>query len=74
MTVDQMREEIIKAYSGPNWRLKVMGMPDRQVIAIYKDMNRKGRFLKKRRKEPKMKETCVQLNMWDLLKEPEEGN
>lgn len=62
MTVDRMREELIKAYDGPAWRLRVEGMADRQVIAIYKNMQRRPR-----RKKPKLKEDGVQMNIWDLL-------
>ena len=76
MKIDQMREEITKAYSGPAWRLKVMGMSDRQVIAIYYDMKRKNR-LGKRPHENAVKfregdEKCEQLNMWDILNEIKE--
>lgn len=69
MTVDQMRSALCELYTGPKWRLKVQGMPDRQVIAIYKDMQSKGRFTqknKRKRKEPK-KATAIQLTVFDVL-------
>lgn len=69
MTIDQMRDELIKVYSGPAWRMRVMGMGDRQVFAIYQDMKRKNRFGKKSQEnKTKLKEDGgVQLNIWDLL-------
>ena len=70
MTIDQIRDELIKAYSGPAWRMRVMGMGDRQVFAIYQDMRRKNRLGKKSREsKTKLKEEGVQLNIWDLLNE-----
>lgn len=65
MTVDQMREQIIKVYPGERWRNKVALMPDRQVVAIYKCMKRRGDFEKKKEKKPY--ETAVQLTIWTLL-------
>lgn len=35
MSVEQMRNHILMAYSGDNWKKKVNKMPDVQVIAIY---------------------------------------
>ena len=75
MKIDQMRDEIVKAYPGPAWRLKVMGMSDRQVIAIYYDMRRKNRLGNKpHKKVVKFEEKCVQLNMWDILNEQQGEN
>lgn len=42
MTVNMMREVIIKAYEGKKWREKVLSMPDNQVIAVYRRLQRKG--------------------------------
>lgn len=73
MTVDQMRSAIMDAYKGPLWRMKVQEMPNRQVIAVYKDMLRRGTFDPK----PKIKNTdkkeepkCIQLTIWDILNPP----
>ena len=74
MTVDQMRERITTVYGGPRWRLRVQEMDDRQVIAIYKDMERHGRFDRKPKKlKSKTDALCeeVQLTIFDLLKEQE---
>lgn len=75
MTVDQMMERIIAVYPGPNWRLKVQGMkaqgPDgeRQIFAIYKNMERRGVFEKKARKSRKKKPVMQeqQMTIWDFM-------
>ena len=36
MTVEQMRAEVARLYSGAKWQERVAAMPDGQVIAIYK--------------------------------------
>ena len=72
MKIDQMRDELIKAYPGPGWRMRVMEMGDRQVFAIYRSMQRTGRLRKKRcGSTTKLKEDGVQLNIWDLLLDDE---
>lgn len=48
MSVDQMREAIAKVYDNPTWEYKVRRMADNQVIAIYKNFQRTGRFDKKK--------------------------
>ena len=35
MTIEQMRLEVTKLYSGVWWRERVANMPDKQVFAIY---------------------------------------
>ena len=72
MTVDRMREEIIKVYPGPGWRKRVLQMKENQVIAIYKSMSRGDVFRKKakeQKKKEKMKEQGVQMTIWDFMKE-----
>ena len=79
MTVEEMRTAIIDVYSGPTWRLRVLGMEDRQVIAIYKHMKQEGTFERvrlERRKREKMQEKSAfpsenaqQITIWDILKE-----
>lgn len=67
MTIDQMRNALAQVYSGPTWRLRVSGMDDRQVIAIYKSMEREGRLEKKKlKKEPGIKK-CEQLSIFDIM-------
>ena len=44
MTVNQMREAIASVYSGRKWKVKVAHMDDGQVLAIYQDFMRKGKF------------------------------
>lgn len=69
MTVDQMRNALAEVYSGPVWRMRVSGMDDRQVIAIYKCMQKENRLHpKKLKKEPGIKK-AQQLSMWDILDE-----
>lgn len=82
MKVDQMREEIAKAYAGPKWQARVKAMSDRQVIAIYRSMQSEGRFdtVKPKKQEPNrwvlpqyrdtlMNEHAEQLSMWDFWSE-----
>ncbi len=75
MTVDLMREEIIKVYPGQTWRLRVQGMEDRQVIAIYKHMKEENIFdkaAKARKQKAKMKEQGVQMTIWDFMMNDDE--
>lgn len=74
MTIDQMMERITAVYPGPAWRLKVQGMRaqgadgERQIFAIYKNMERRGVFdkaRKSRKKQPVLKEQ--QLTIWDFM-------
>ena len=44
MTVDQMRKEIRKAYSGERWQLKIDKMLDDQIIAIYYKFKKEGKI------------------------------
>lgn len=32
---EQMKREILKVYSGPNWAFKVEKMSDKQIAAVY---------------------------------------
>jgi len=67
MTTEQMRSRLEKAYPGPRWRLRVMEMPESQVIAVYKSMLETDRFTKKKRlkREPGIAK-AVQLTIFDL--------
>lgn len=49
MSVDQMRDAITKVYDNPTWAYKVRRMADNQVIAIYRTMQKSGKFDKKPR-------------------------
>ena len=80
MKVEDMRQAVIAAYSGPSWRLKVQVMPDRQVIAIFRSMVEEGRLSPKGKvikkphqpttEKPKKPEPyCEQMTIWDLFKE-----
>lgn len=72
MTVDKMRNMVADAYKGPLWRMKVQEMPDRQVIAVYKDMEQRGVFEQNKQKKSKFKlneePECMQLTIWDFMK------
>ena len=35
MTIEQMRFEVARLYSGAAWQAKVARMPDGQILAIY---------------------------------------
>ncbi len=68
MTVEQMRSAIIKVYPGPKWKLSVQGMDARQVIAIYKNFIRTGKFNEPKKKKPVYAEPrCEQLTIFDYL-------
>lgn len=62
MTVDQMREDICRAYDNDSWRAQVRRMPDRQVKAIYFNWLENGKF-DRPRKQPNMR--MEQLSMFD---------
>ena len=56
MSVEQMRNVILDAYSGDSWKLRVSKMSDEQVIAVYYKLLDTGKLNKKtlasyRRKE-----------------------
>lgn len=44
MTVQEMREAILTAYTGKAWRMKVDCMEDSQVIAVYHNFKAKGKI------------------------------
>lgn len=68
MDVAKMRCALAELY-GPTWRLKCQTMPDRQVVAIYKNMERTGRLKKKKpKKEPDIR-TALQITIYDVLNE-----
>lgn len=35
MSIEQMRNEVMKLYPGPYWQKRVMNMTDAQIFAIY---------------------------------------
>jgi len=65
MTCDNMREQILKAYPGERWRNRVACMADRQVIAIYKNLKKRGEL--RVHKEKKPYEQAEQLTIWNFL-------
>ena len=69
MTIEKMRSLVADAYKGSLWRLKVKEMPNRQIIAIYKDLCARGAFEPKPKIKPKLheEERCEQLTIWDFL-------
>lgn len=50
MTVEQMRNDISKAYDSWRWRDRVSGMQPAQVIAIYKRMESNGQLHSQKKK------------------------
>lgn len=44
MSIEQMRAELKKVYSGSSWILKVDRMPDYQVHAVYMRMLNQGKL------------------------------
>lgn len=60
MSIEQMRDRISNVYDSWRWRERVSQMPNAQVIAIYKSMESKGRFEKKKKsKEPKYRQMTI---------------
>lgn len=47
MSVDQMRNEVRKAYPGQKWYDKVSKMSDAQIIAVYHSFLHAKKFNKK---------------------------
>lgn len=64
MTVDQMVNRISEVY--PYWRATIQEMDDRRIIAIYKSMERDGRF-ERASKATKPEKKQIQLTIWDIL-------
>lgn len=44
MTVEQMKQEILKVYPGEAWRRKVEKMKAGQILAIYSKFLSEGKF------------------------------
>ncbi len=69
MNVEKMRSALAEVYSSPKWRLRLQQMPDRQIVAIYKNMESRGNL----RKHPKKKEPGVtkatQLTIFDFMED-----
>lgn len=55
MSVDQMRAAIADVYSGNKWQRKVSKMHDDQVIAVYNNFLRSGKFSQKEKEPPRDK-------------------
>jgi hypothetical protein len=41
MSIEQMRAEVAKLYSGESWKRRVRDMSDAQILAIYNKQVRK---------------------------------
>jgi hypothetical protein len=50
-SINIMRQEIAKLYSGPKWKRRVAKMPDDQVTAIYFREQKRKEEAKKQPKE-----------------------
>lgn len=55
LSVDRMRDEILRVYPECGWRFKVLAMSDAQVAAIYNRMLSKGELKKEPEKKPEVK-------------------
>lgn len=73
MTIDQMRNALVRVYPGPKWKSRVQAMDTRQVVAIYKNMERTDRLTGRNqlKREPGIK-YCEQMTIWDLMEEKNE--
>lgn len=73
MTVAMMRKWVVSAYNNPTWMNKVAMMPDIQVIAIYRNMQKRGVFNKDKSKKIEPSELVGhQMNIFDYLNDKEE--
>lgn len=65
MNVPYMRDALLNLYEG-KW-VALNDMPDRQIIAIYHNHVRRGRFNKPSKKK---KEVVLerQISIWDIMK------
>ena len=71
MDIDAMRSKIMEVYPYPRWERKVANMEDRQVVAIYKNMQKLNAL--KPKKKTKMKEKLHQISIWEWVKENDRG-
>ena len=55
LSIEQMREEILRVYPGDSWRHRVMEMPDRKVAAIYRRMLCEGILKESEKKKLEVK-------------------
>jgi hypothetical protein len=69
-----MRSALIQAYPGPNWKIRVQEMPTRQIVAVYKNLERTGNLKEHKWKKTTFKEPLKpntekyeQLTIWDFL-------
>lgn len=42
--IEQKKQALLKAYSGPSWTNRVMNMTDAQIIAIYLRLKAQGKI------------------------------
>lgn len=59
--IDKIREKVAAAYPG-NWPLRVAMMPNNQVMAIYKNLEKR-----KEKKEKENNSNFKQLNIFDVF-------
>ena len=59
MSIEQMREEILRVYHEDGWRYKVLEMSDNQVAAIYKRMLSNGQLKKDPEKKHDLTPTVI---------------
>lgn len=52
MRICDMRKTVAETYSGLSWKDRVKHMPDDQVLAIYKRMEREGELRIHNRRSP----------------------
>lgn len=64
--VAEMRTWIKKPYDADSWRRKVDRMPTAQVIAVFRQMCKAGRFTSST-KPPKAEPHWQQMTLWDYI-------
>lgn len=76
MTVQKMRELLLDVYGGPLWRMRLNEMSGKQIVAIYSEMERKGKLHGKnlsKKMEPGIKK-ATQLSIFDMPEFKDEGS
>ena len=66
MNTETMRREIAKVYTGAKWQRKVKEMPENQVIAVYHNFQKSGKF--KQPRKAQVGPVYKQLTFDDILK------
>lgn len=76
MTIDWMKEAIGRVYDSAGWKERVRRMPDYQVVAIYKNFQRRDAFKKaetRRRRNERENKKYHQITIGEYLEQKGEN-